>query len=353
MTDQKMTMDQDNLIGELEFLREMSVEPCPFFTTQTHSPAMKKLYQQVQQVAETTSNIYISGETGTGKSLLAKLIHQNSHRNTSPFIALHCGAIPDALIESELFGYEKGAFTDAHESKPGKFELANKGTIFLDEVGTMPIVAQIKLLQILQERKSSRIGATADIDIDVRVISASNEDLKTLSEEGKFRKDLYYRLNVFPITLPPLRDRKEDIPLLADTFLKKLNSRHNKTITSISPTAMDLLLNYHWPGNIRELENVLERAYILETTQILDPSNLPREFELIHKIEIKGNAVDSKRTLKELRGIEINRVEKMYLSNVLSDCKGRIQATATAAGISTRQLHKLMLKHSIKKEDFK
>lgn len=345
--------DQEQLQGELEFLREKCVEPSPFITTDTNSPVMKKLYQQIQRVAETNSNIYISGETGTGKSLLAKLIHQNSPRKKEPFIGLHCGAIPDALLESEFFGYEKGAFTDAHSAKPGKFELANKGTIFLDEVGTMPMIAQIKLLQIIQDRKNSRIGSTKEIDLDVRVISASNEDLQHLCDEGRFRKDLYYRLNVFPVTLPPLRERREDIPLLVTTFLEKLNKLYNKKISGITPKAMDLLMAYHWPGNIRELENVLERAYILETSDILEPSNLPGEFGIVSQIKDDSVVFDANRTLKELRAIESSRVEKIYLRTLLADFKGRIEATAKAAGISTRQLHKLLSKHQIKKEDFK
>ena len=234
--------EQEKLQGELDYFRQKFVEPGQFITAQTNSPKMKKLYEQILRVAETNSNIYISGETGTGKSLLAKLIHQNSHRNKHPFIGLHCGAIPDSLLESELFGYEKGAFTDAQTEKPGKFELAHKGTIFLDEVGTMPIVAQIKLLQIIQERKNTRIGGLKERDIDVRVISASNEDLQVLSDKGQFRKDLYYRLNVFPITLPALRERREDIPLLVNIFLKKLNHLHKKSVKGISPKAMELLM---------------------------------------------------------------------------------------------------------------
>ena len=215
------------------------------------------------------------------------------------------------------------------------------------------MVAQIKLLQIIQERKNIRIGGIKEIDIDVRVISASNEDLQTLSDEGKFRKDLYYRLNVFPLTLPPLRERREDIPLLVNNFLEKLNQLHNKQISGINPKAMDLLMKYHWPGNIRELENVLERAFILETSDILEPSNFPSEFEIVDNIEDDTVTVDSKRTLKEIRLIEINRIEKTYLRTLLADYKGRIEPTAKAAGISTRQLHKLLTKHGIKKEEFK
>lgn len=344
--------EQEKLVGELKYLRERMSEPGQFITTQTYSPKMKKLYQQVQRVAETNSNIYISGETGTGKSLLAKLIHQNSTRKKHSFISIHCGAIPESLIESELFGYEKGAFTSAQTSKQGKFELANKGTIFLDEVGTMPFSAQVKLLQIIQERKNIRVGGIEEQNIDVRVISASNEDLQQLCEAGHFRKDLYYRLNVFPLELPPLRERKEDIPLLVATFINKLNQLHGKSIKGISPRAMDVLLKYHWPGNIRELENVLERAFILESSDILQPSNFPSEFEIINHIE-GVSSIDPKLTLKEIRIIESNRVEKLYLNTLLADYKGRIEPTAKAAGISTRQLHKLLTKHFIRKEEFK
>jgi DNA-binding NtrC family response regulator len=345
--------EQEKILGELDYLREKLNEPGQYVTVQTNSPKMKKLYEQVQRVSETNSNIFINGETGTGKSLLAKLIHQNSPRKNKPFIGLHCGAIPDALLESELFGYEKGGFTDAHIAKPGKFELAHMGTIFLDEVGTMPVVSQIKLLQIIQDRKNIRIGGVKERDIDVRIISASNEDLKMLADQGRFRNDLYYRLNVFPVTMPSLKERKEDIPLFVNVFLKKLNGMHQKSIQGVSPKAMDSLMKYHWPGNIRELENVLERAFILETSDVLQSENFPSEFQIVDRLEDATNFVDVPVTLKEFRVSEINRIEKIYLKTALGNFGGRISDTAKSAGISTRQLHKLMTKHGVTKEEFK
>jgi transcriptional regulator with PAS, ATPase and Fis domain len=314
---------------------------------------MKSIYAQIQKVSKTNSNIYISGETGTGKSLIARLIHQNSPRAKHPFICVHCGAIPESLLESELFGHEKGSFTGADQTKLGKFELANKGTIFLDEIGTMPLVAQIKLLQIIQERKNVRVGGSKEHHVDVRIISASNEDLQQLCDEGKFRKDLYYRLNVFPIYLPALRDRKEDIPLLVNTFIKKLNQQHQSQIKGIHPKAVTLLIKYHWPGNIRELENILERAFILEESDVLCPSSFPREFEIVDHIDNKTNLISPKMTLKEIRTIEVNRIEKTYLKSLLAEYQGKISETASAAGITTRQLHKLLTKHGIKKEKYK
>ncbi len=237
------------------------------------SDAMLNLVEVVKKVATTDSTVLITGESGTGKSLIARAIHFMSHRKDGPFITINCAAIPEALLEAELFGYEKGAFTGAHSSKKGKFELANGGTIFLDEIGDMPLSLQAKILRVLQDREIERLGGEKTIKVDVRIIAATNRNLEKLVQEGKFREDLYYRLNVVPIHVPPLKDRKEDIPILVEHFLEVFNSKYNKRV-KISPDAMGILMAYHWPGNIRELENTVERIVVMNEG-VITSSNLP------------------------------------------------------------------------------
>jgi transcriptional regulator with PAS, ATPase and Fis domain len=315
-------------------------------------PEMKKVFDKVRLVAPTRTTVLITGETGTGKGVLAKLIHRHSHRCDNQFISVHCGAIPDTLLESELFGHEKGAFTGAFQRKLGKFEIAHGGTIFLDEVGTITASAQIKLLQVLQDRTFQRVGGDENIESDVRIISASNIDLHKMCDEGLFRKDLYYRLNIFPIEIPSLRDRVSDIPLLVEGFLKKLNKLHQKKINDIHPQVMEAFEVYPWPGNIRELENLVERAYILETSSILTPESFPSELFTFDtpKAQI---ALDVSLPLAEARKKSIENIERHYLKELLALNKGRINMTAQCAGITTRQLHKLLSKYKIRKEEFK
>jgi DNA-binding NtrC family response regulator len=264
---------------------------------------------------------------------------------------VHCGAIPETLIESELFGHERGAFTGAQSRRMGKFELAAGGTIFLDEVGTMSPAAQIKLLKVLQERTIQRVGGETDIPVNVRVIAAANRDLKKLCEQGQFRSDLYYRLNVFPIELPPLRNRAEDIPHIVNVILKRLNERYPKAVLGPAGTVLRGLRHYGWPGNIRELENVVERAYILETTPYLRNENCPVEI-----VPYRGKdpvmLVETTGTLAAVRQKTVDEVEGKYLREKLALHKGRIDRTAAEAGITPRQLHKLMVKHGISRESF-
>jgi two-component system, NtrC family, response regulator AtoC len=227
------------------------------------SPTIQEVLATVERVSPTNSTVLLGGESGTGKDLIARALHQHSRRSSGPFIKINCTAIPENLLESELFGYEKGAFTGAVTAKPGKFELADKGTIFLDEIGDMPGSLQAKLLRVLQEREFERLGATKTIKVDVRVIAATNQDLRAALEQGTFREDLYYRLNVVPISIPPLRERKEDIPYLVDHFISRFAESSGKQIGGITPRAMKLLTNFHWPGNVRELENIIERAVVM------------------------------------------------------------------------------------------
>lgn len=338
--------------SELDYLRDRFWQPDSLEFIQTKSAVMNEALDKIRSVAPTRSTVLLIGETGTGKGELAKLIHRHSNRRDAQFISVHCGAIPDTLLESELFGHEKGAFTGAVRRKLGKFEIAKGGTIFLDEIGTITPSAQIKLLQILQDRTFQRVGGEVTIEADVRVIVATNTDLKKMCEEGQFRKDLYYRLNVFPIEVPPLTERIEDIPHLVEVFLKRMNRFGSKEIHDVQPQVLEAFKSYPWPGNIRELENLMERAYILEPSSILTPQSFPSElFE--SKVPRTSIAADAHFTLAEVRHNAVEEIEKSYLNRLLARKRGRIKDSAQEAGITTRQLHKLMKKYDIRKEHYK
>ena len=339
--------------SELDYLRARTWDRDGFALVQTKSPVMKKVYEKVRCVAPTRSTVLLTGETGTGKSILARLIHRNSNRRDAQFISVHCGAIPETLLESELFGHEKGAFTGAIRRKLGKFEVAQGGTIFLDEIGTITPMAQVKLLQVLQDGTFQRIGGDVTLQADVRIIAATNLSLKEMSEAGRFRRDLYYRLNVFPIELPTLRERLEDIPLLNSCFLDRLNRVFTKEIHGIDPRVLQAFDRYSWPGNIRELENLLERACILETSTMLGPESFPQElFEDMDRTGGPGSGGEFP-TLAETRDSCVADSECRYLEEVLARCGGRVNLSAAASGISTRQFHKLMKKYGLRKEHFK
>lgn len=321
---------------------------------ETKSEKMEEIYRMIRSVAPTKSTVLITGESGTGKSFLAKMIHELSNRKDLEFVSVHCGAIPDGLVESELFGHEKGSFTGAHKQKLGKFELANKGTIFLDEIGTVNANIQIKLLQVLQERSVQKVGAERSQNIDVRVVAASNIDFSELVKNGEFREDLFYRLNVFPIEMPPLRERKEDIPKLAGFFMRKYSQEMGKVIETVSEDAMEALLSYRWPGNIRELENVIERAFILENSEVLTLESLPAA--LLGAFKMASVPIVHKNTelksLSEIRSSALESIERNYLKEVLFQTKGKINKSAEIAGVTPRQMHKLLNKHQILRKDF-
>ena len=240
-----------------------------------NSHEMQEVYDQIAQVANSAASVLIQGETGTGKELVAHAIHYNSDRSDKPFIKAHCAALPENVIESELFGHEKGAFTGAVQHRKGRFEMAHGGTLFLDEVGDIPASIQIKLLRVIQEREFERVGGTRTIKVNVRLIAATNNDLPRLAAEGLFREDLFYRLNVFPIYVPPLRKRKADIVLLADFFLQKYARENNKDVRRLSSAVIDMLMSYHWPGNVRELENCIERCVIVAESNVIHPHHMP------------------------------------------------------------------------------
>ncbi len=338
--------------SELDYLRDKFWKTDALDVIQTRNAAMSEVFKKIRSVASTRTTVLLVGETGTGKSILAKLIHQHSNRQKMQFISVHCGAIPDTLLESELFGHEKGAFTGAVRKKLGKFEIAHGGTIFLDEIGTLTPSAQIKLLQVLQDGTFSHVGGEETIHTNARVIAATNSDLKKLCEEGQFRKDLYYRLNVFPVEIPPLHERIEDLPHLIDLLLKRLNREFQKGIQGVHPQVVEALSHYEWPGNVRELENLLERAYILETTAVLTPEGFPKEL-----FNRNGCApvlpVDTRMPLADARKTALEDFERHYIKELIARNRGRINASAVEAGISTRQLHKLMSKYGIHKEAYK
>ena len=338
--------------SELDYLRDQFWRMDAFEILRTNSDRMRKVFQQIRSVSPTKSTVLLMGETGTGKSVLAQLIHKHSNRKDSQFISVHCGALPDTLIESEMFGHEKGAFTGAVRRKLGKFEFATGGTIFLDEIGTTSPAAQIKLLQVLQDGTYQRVGGEETLKTDVRVIAATNADLKKMCDEGHFRKDLFYRLNVFPIEIPPLQERTEDIPLLIGTFLKKLNQFSAKEIHGTHPLILKALAEYPWPGNIRELENLVERAYILETSAVLTPESFPGELFEMDKMSVIIPSAE-RLTLAEVRQRGVEDVERNYLKDLLVRNKGRINESARDAGISSRQLNKLMNRYGLRKEEFK
>ena len=267
--------DKQRLLDENVHLKQELRERYDFSHIIGNSSSLRRVYEQVTQVARTNTTVLLRGESGTGKELIAHAIHYNSLRAAKPFIKVSCAALPETLIESELFGYEKGAFTGAQGRKKGRFELAEGGTLFLDEIGDLNLATQVKLLRVLQEREFERLGGTETIKINVRLIAATNKDLERAITDGEFREELYYRLNVFTIFVPPLRERKSDVLLLADHFLEKYAREHNKRIKRISTPAIDMLTSYHWPGNVRELENTIERAVLVCETNVIHGHHLP------------------------------------------------------------------------------
>ena len=298
-----------------------------------NSGAMQQVYELIQKVVQTDVTVLVCGESGTGKELIAQAVHYHSLRKENPFVKLNCVAIPEGLLESELFGHEKGSFTGALQRRSGKFEMANTGTIFLDEIGDMSLATQAKILRVLQEREFERVGGAETIGIDVRVIAATNKDLAKAVTDGAFREDLYFRLNVFSIVVPPLRERKEDIPLLVDHFLSGANEQMTRAVTGISKETMDLLMMYHWPGNVRELENCVHRAVVMVDDDIITPKCLPMHIQSIAQ-KPKYTLPDTVESLDST----IADVEKQIIIDTLRDTGGVQSKAARLLGISERSL---------------
>jgi Nif-specific regulatory protein len=302
------------------------------------SNAMKEVYSLIEQVSNSNATVLLRGESGTGKDLVAHAIHYNSLRADKPFVKVNCTALPDTLLESELFGHEKGAFTGAAERKLGRFERAHGGTIFLDEIGDFSINLQVKLLRVIQFKEFERVGGLETIKTNVRIVVATHKNLEEQIKEGLFREDLYYRINVFPIYMPPLRERKDDIMLLADYFLEKIATENNKNISRISTPAIDMLTRYHWPGNIRELENCIERAVLLCNDDVIRSEHLPPSLQMIKKTEPV-----SQRSLTEI----IENKERELIVDALKKFDGKQRKTAKELGISERILGYKIKKYSI------
>ena len=316
------------------------------------SPKMLEIYEIIKRVADTKTNILLTGESGTGKELVARAIHYEGVRKDKPFVPINCGAIPENLLESELFGYQKGAFTGAAANKSGLFEVANEGTIFLDEITEIPIQLQVKLLRVIQERNFRRVGGIEDISVDVRVIAASNKDIAKEVKEGRFREDLFYRLNVIPVRVPPLRERQEDIPVLSRHFLEGYCKELDKNIKKISGEAMELLLKYNYPGNVRELENIIERAVALENTDIILPESLPeyvRGMPLNASIDANKSEVISQELGIDSLNLEkaVADFEKTMILKAINTAGGVQKKAAEILNISPRSLRYLLQKYRI------
>jgi Nif-specific regulatory protein len=321
--------DKDRLEQENERLRAQLRDRFRPTNIIGNSREMQVVYDQIAQVSHSSATVLVEGETGTGKELVAHAIHYNSDRASQPFITAHCAALPESIIESELFGHEKGAFTGAVAQRHGRFEVAHGGTIFFDEIGDISPAVQIKLLRVLQEQAFERLGGTKTIRVSVRVIAATNKNLQNLVSQGSFREDLFYRLNVFPIYIPPLRKRKSDIPLLADHFLEKYARGTGKPIRRLSSAAIDMFMSYHWPGNVRELENCIERAVLVAEGAVIHPHHLP---PTLQTAEASGTEIRG-----DLKGI-VDAYESDLIRDALKSSRGSIAAAARALGTTQRIL---------------
>jgi DNA-binding NtrC family response regulator len=334
----RIVLDQvaqrNDTLREVRALRRQLQERGTFGRLVGASLEMRKIYQVIEQAAPTSASVLVHGESGTGKELVAQTLHQLSPRVSQPFVPLNCAAIPDTLLESELFGHEKGAFTGAIARRAGAFELAHKGTLFLDEIAEMTPVTQAKLLRVLQERSFRALGATREQTVDIRVVAATNADPQEAVRQGRLREDLFYRLHVFAIELPPLRDRKDDIPLLAQAFIREFNERNNRNVAGVSDAAMRLLERYHWPGNVRELRNAMERATIVAKGPFIEPADLPSvpsESATASAASSAGGGLAP--------GMTVDEAERHLIDITLQHTGGNKTRAAELLGISLKTLH--------------
>ena len=324
-------VERQDTLREVKVLRRQLREHGTFGRMIGSSPQVRKVYHVIEQAAPTSANVLIWGESGTGKELVAQTIHQLSPRAGQPFVPINCAAIPETLLESEIFGHEKGAFTGAHDRRQGCFELADRGTLFLDEIAEMTPATQVKLLRVLQERKFRRLGGRGEMSVDVRVIAATNVNPAEAVKNGKLREDLYYRLNVFAIQIPPLRDRKDDLPLLIQSFLNEFNERNSKKVAAVDPAAIRMLEQFNWPGNVRELRNVMERAVILSSGEFIESKHLP---------PLVTDSPDVvKPTLSLTPGTTVEEAERRLILMTLEHTRDNKTRAAEILGISLKTLH--------------
>jgi DNA-binding NtrC family response regulator len=330
-------VEHQDLLDENISLRRKIEDKFIFEGIIAKSSKMLKIFELIKTVAPSSATVLINGKTGTGKEVVARALHQQSPRRNNPFIATSCAALPESLLESEIFGHEKGSFTGAVERKKGKFEAADKGTLFLDEIGEINANTQIHLLRALEEKKITRVGGNEEISVDVRVIAATNKNLKTLVQEGTFREDLYYRLNVVTLDLPPLKERREDILPLAEFFLKKFSEENKKNIKMLSPEVIEFMLSYSWPGNVRELENMIERGIILSKSKMISLNEIPQDILLPDPTEEKT----------------IGAVTNNHILSVLEETQGNITEAAKILGIQRMTLYNKLkkMKHTVNKID--
>jgi DNA-binding NtrC family response regulator len=332
----KRILAHQRLLRENLYLRGKLKQSYQFFDLVSKNHRMREIFQLIKTIALSKSTILITGESGTGKELVAKAIHASSPRKNDPFISISCAALPETLLESELFGYEKGAFTGAGSMRKGQFELADGGTLFLDEIGEISPRSQVDLLRVIQEREIRRLGGTQPIKVDVRIISATNRDLARMVKEGTFRDDLYYRLNVISMSLPPLRDRKEDIPILVEHFIKKYNIENTKEIKGLTGEALKLLIDYDWPGNVRELENTVEHSVVVETREMIGVESLPL---FLHRRKEEYIPSTEKRTIEE--------VECDHILKILKETNYNIKRSSEILGIDRSTLYNKMKRYRI------
>lgn len=337
-------LSTQELIEEVNYLRAEIDKNYAFGNIIGKSKAMREVFRLIKQTTDNRATVLISGESGTGKELVAKAIHYNGLRKDKPFVAINCAAIPDTLIESELFGYEKGAFTNAWERKIGRVELADQGTLFLDEIAELSLLTQAKILRFLQERELTRIGGAKTIKVDTRLISATNKHLERALAEGRLREDFYYRINIIPIVIPPLRERKEDIPLLVTHFIGKLNEREGTQIRGVSEEALEMLMNHYWPGNVRELENIMERMVALADGEVITTTQLPPQIRDANKTGVlKGQILNGTITFPEAG----EQFEKSVIVDALEKANYVQTKAAELLGISRRILKYKMDKFGI------
>jgi DNA-binding NtrC family response regulator len=335
-------LDVRNLREENRSLREALGKRFSHPNIVARSPKMQEVLATVERVARTNSTVLLGGESGVGKDLIARAIHEKSRRASGPFLKINSTAIPENLLESELFGFEKGAFTGAVASKPGKFELADKGTIFLDEIGDVPPLTQVKLLRVLQEREFERLGGTRTVKVDVRLLAATNKDLRQALEQGTFREDLYYRLNVVPIDIAPLRERKQDIPDLVNLFVSRFTGESGKPVEGITPEAMQILVSYHWPGNVRELQNIVERACALAKGSVLGPSDIHLDVRPAKAVNGSGGFLPD--------GMTLEQWEDEMVQEALRRANGNKSQAARLLGLSRNALRYRLSKIGITDE---